>query len=156
METYFSDQAVAFLWSVVLGAALGVLYDIFRILRIFRGRNPWVLVFLEDLLFSALAAISTAYVLSRIYYGQVRLFLLLGQGLGFLIYHKSIGRFVGKAARLLARFFRYLGRSLKIFMNFLKKPFIFLNKWCRMKLHHFKRREKRREKKGDRKSQTFP
>ena len=34
METHLSDQAVAFLWSVALGAGLGAVYDWFRIGRI--------------------------------------------------------------------------------------------------------------------------
>ncbi len=145
METYFSDQALAFLQAVALGGALGAVYDVFRILRIFRRRSPWLLVFFEDLLFSLIAAVATAYVLSRIYYGQVRLFLLVGQGLGFLIYHVTLGSLIGRIARLLARFFRFLAKYLRNFLKISKKPFIFLKKCCTIKLHHSERRKKRRD-----------
>ena len=134
METYFSEQAIAFLWSAVLGGALGAVFDAFRILRILRRKNPWFLVFLEDLLFCFIAAVATAYVFSRIYYGQVRLFLLVGQGLGFLIYRLTLGSLIGMSARALARFLRLLSRNLKLFLKFSKKPFIFLKEWCRIRL----------------------
>lgn len=141
METYLSDEAVAFLWSVLLGGALGAVYDVFRIIRIFRRKSPWLLVFFEDLLFSAVAAVATAYVLSRIHYGQVRWFLLLGQGLGFLVYYATVGSMIGAVARFLRKFF------VK-FLKISKKPFIFLKKCSKISVYHFERRQQRREKKS--------
>ena len=148
METYFSEQAIAFLWSVVLGGAVGAVFDVFRILRILRRKNPWILVFLEDLLFCFIAAVASAYVFSRIYYGQVRLFLLMGQGLGFLIYRLTLGSLIGALARAFARLLHLLGKKLKLFLSFLKKPFIFLKEWCRIKLYYFGRSKRLREKQG--------
>lgn len=163
METYFSDQAVAFLWAVVLGAALGVVYDWFRIGRILR-RKWWLTVFLEDLLFALIAAFTTAFCFTLTHYGQVRLFLLAGEGLGFTIYFNTIGVLVAKQARLTARFLRwirgflarlgrYLRKKMQKIMNFLKKPFIFLKEWCRMILSYAMRRKSRLGKQDHRKSE---
>lgn len=163
METYFSDQAIAFLWAVVLGAALGVLYDWFRIGRILK-RKWWLTVFFEDLLFAFAGAVATAFCFTFTNHGQVRLFLLAGEVLGFVIYFNTVGMLVTAQARLLARFLRWLGGLLKRFgrwlllifqkiMNFLKKPFIFLRRCCRIKLPNFLRRKKRLEKQRDHKSE---
>lgn len=162
METYLSDQAIAFLWAVVLGAALGVLYDWFRIGRILK-QKWWLTVFLEDLLFALAGALATAFCFTFTNHGQVRMFLLVGEALGFVIYFNTVGVLVTAQARLLARFLRWLrgllgrfGRCfLQLFhkiMNFLKKPFIFLWRWCKIKLTHHPRRKKRLEKQSDRKS----
>jgi len=144
-----------------LGGILGAVYDVFRVLRILRRKNPWILVFFEDLLFSAIAAVATAYVFSRIYYGQVRLFLLAGQGLGFLIYHITLGSLVGATARFLARCLRFFAKYFRKFLKKSKKLFIFLKRCSIIKLHHSERRKKRREKQSGhhrktRKSKALP
>ena len=163
METYFSDQAIAFLWAVALGAALGVVYDWFRIGRILR-QKWWLTVFLEDLLFSLIAAFATAFCFTLTHYGQVRLFLLIGEALGFIIYFNTVGVLVAKQARLTARFLRwirgllarlrrFLGKKMQKIMNFLKKPFIFLKNRCRMLLYHALRRKRRLGKQDHRKNE---
>ena len=147
MERYLSDAAVAFLWSVALGGSFGILYDWFRIGRIL-FKKGWLAVFMEDLLFSLIAALSTALCFNLTNFGQVRLFLLVGEALGFLIYHYSLGTFVVWQARLFARFFAwikgkiqrfltFLGKKIMKFLIFLKKPFIFLKRWVKINLYHF-------------------
>lgn len=54
MEITVAGQTWLFLLSVALGAALGVCYDVFRILRI-AFRHPSLAVLLEDILFSLAA-----------------------------------------------------------------------------------------------------
>ena len=44
-------EALSFLYACLLGAGLGILYDVFRLLRLLLFKNR-VVVFLEDLLFS--------------------------------------------------------------------------------------------------------
>ncbi len=135
MEVYLSDQALAFLWSAALGLGLGGFYDLFRIGRILRGRQAVWMVFLQDLLFALAAAMATALCFTLSNYGQVRLFLLIGEGLGFLIYYYTLGRLSGKIAALLRPILAYFGKAFKKIMNFLKKPFIFFFRWVTMKMH---------------------
>lgn len=136
METYLSHQAIAFLWAALLGGGLGAVYDVFRVVRILRGRDRPILVFLEDLLFALIAALATASCFTWTNFGQVRLFLLVGEGLGFMVWHCTLGVFIGAVARWVARFLRWLervfGRFFEKFMNFSKKPFIFLKEWFRI------------------------
>ena len=158
METYLSDQAIAFLWAVVLGGGLGGVYDIFRVVRILRGRDRPVLVFLEDLLFALIAALATASCFTWTNFGQVRLFLLAGEGLGFMVWHCTLGVFIGAVARWVARLLRWLERIFRRFfekfMNFSKKPFIFLKEWVRRDKSRYAERRKSHENKIHRKSKA--
>jgi spore cortex biosynthesis protein YabQ len=154
METQLSLQAIAFLWAIVLGAGVGALYDVFRILRILRRKNPAPAVFIEDLLFSFLSSVATALFLIRFNYGQVRLFLLIGEGLGFAFYHFTLGALVVFWARLIRRILDWLGRLLKKLFKKIKKLFIFFLKWFRIRMPKFEERSGTREKKQRRKGQA--
>ncbi len=158
METYLSDQAIAFLWAVVLGGGLGGVYDIFRVVRILRGRDRPLLVFWEDLLFALIAAIATASCFTWTNFGQVRLFLLVGEGLGFMVWHCTAGVFIGVVARWVARILRWFerifGQIFKKFLVFSKKLFIFLKDWYKIRMLKFKERRKSHENKIHRKSKT--
>ncbi len=159
METYLSQQTIAFLWSVALGAGLGVFYDWFRIGRILR-KKWWLTVFLEDLIFALASALVTAFCFTLTNYGQVRLFLLMGELLGFVVYFNTAGVLVVWQARQVARFLRWIRSILRRFggflrinlqkiMNFFKKPFIFLERWCRINLLRYATKFSRRIRRGE-------
>ena len=82
MEITVAGQTWLFLLSVALGAALGVCYDVFRILRI-AFRHPSLAVLLEDILFSLAAAGATFAFLLTTGNGQLRAFFLIGSWWGF-------------------------------------------------------------------------
>ena len=146
MENRLSQQAVAFLWSLALGGALGAVYDWFRIGRILK-RKRWFAVFFEDLLFALIAAISTAFCFTLTNYGQVRLFLFAGEGLGFILYYNTVGvlvvrqaravaRFLALLRRLLGQFWSFILKKLKKIMNISKKLFLFSKERCKMLSKH--------------------
>ncbi len=167
METWLSDQALAFLWAVALGGGLGAIYDWFRIGRIL-WKKWWLFIFFEDLLFALIAAAATAFCFTLTNHGQVRWFLLAGEGLGFFIYFNTVGVLVVKQARLVARLlrwirralakaFRFLGKKGKGIVNFLQKPFIFWGKWVKMRLLTVRGRSRRRVKgKKSKKNESRP
>lgn len=120
-----ADQVWLFLEAVLLGAALGAVYDVFRILRL-AFPNGRVLIFLEDMLYFALVGIvSFSFVLLQ-NGGVLRAFLLAGELLGAVLYFFSLGVLVMKAAqgiiRLVRGFLRFLFR---IFV----RPLIRLFRW---------------------------
>lgn len=79
MEITVAGQTWLFLLSVALGAALGVCYDVFRILRI-AFRHPSLAVLLEDILFSLAAAGATFAFLLTTATAAARLFPDRGAG----------------------------------------------------------------------------
>lgn len=91
MELSFSEQSAAFLWSLVLGVMLGVVYGVFRLLReTFSLRRA--AVFILDFLFMLLAAASVFLFSVGMVRGYVRSYVLLGAAFGFFAYRLSLGR----------------------------------------------------------------
>lgn len=88
-----AGEAMLFLTSCMLGAALGVVYDFFRALRLIVPTGA-ALAFVEDGVFFAVAGVAEFVFFLNHTYGQLRVFLLVGQGLGFLIYYLTAGRAV--------------------------------------------------------------
>ncbi|HIV18995.1 MAG TPA: spore cortex biosynthesis protein YabQ [Candidatus Merdivicinus intestinigallinarum] len=103
----FAPETAVFLYACALGAGLGVLYDVFRLLRLVTGGKA-LLVFLEDLLFSFLAAGCTLYFMIEFCSGWLRLFVLAGEALGFILYHFTVGEIVIRLLRLICRGVRFL------------------------------------------------
>lgn len=93
-----NTQTLIFFRSLWLGALLGMMYDLFRIFRI-AVPTPNFAAVAEDILFFLLSAfLSFGFILS-VNYGQVRFFILLGEGLGFLLYYLMVGPVVMKSVK---------------------------------------------------------
>lgn len=77
----------------MLGGALGVLYDCFRLLRLMfpAGRG---MVFWQDGFFFLLSAAALFRFTLRLCSGQLRLFVLMGCLLGFFLYYGTVGALV--------------------------------------------------------------
>jgi len=88
-----SGQAWLFLSTVLVGAAIGLLYDAFRI---FRRTAPHrsLAVQLEDLLFWLAATGLTFYYMLHRNSGEIRPFVLLGVAIGLVLYFATISRLV--------------------------------------------------------------
>ncbi len=93
MGILVSQQSIIFLAACLLGAGLGLIYDVFRVFRLV-FRQGRLLILAEDLLFWFLAGWITFLFLLLFTEAQLRLYVLLGQSLGFLVYHFSLGELV--------------------------------------------------------------
>lgn len=98
-------EALSFLYACLLGAGLGILYDVFRLLRLLLFKNR-VVVFLEDLLFSAMCTLATLAFLVEFCSGRVRVYALLGELLGFILYHFTVGELVIRVLKGLIALFK--------------------------------------------------
>lgn len=97
-----AQPVILFLEACVLGVLLGVLYDVFRILRLALPHGK-IIVFVEDILyFFLITVISFAFVLLWAD-GVVRSFLLLGELLGGVVYFFTLSLLILKAAGLIIR-----------------------------------------------------
>ncbi len=138
MTQYLSQLSLARLLaaSLLLGIALGLLYDVFRIRRLACERRdrsassqpkkkrfrtlPWVLLSMllhvEDLLFGLIAGVSTAILYFALSMGQVRLMAIVGEGVGLLLYRLTLGRLVMAFADRLLRLLAWLWHLLVRFV----------------------------------------
>ncbi|MFT3950574.1 MAG: spore cortex biosynthesis protein YabQ [Oscillospiraceae bacterium] len=131
-----------FLWSCVLGFALGAAYDCLRVFRILipQGKRlaGKLAVAAQDVLFFLAGGAGYYLFVSELAWGQLRLFILGGILLGFFTEHFTIGNLLTGALRavvgwlfrklfypvmkLITAAFRILNnRTVKILLNFMKK-----------------------------------
>ena len=87
----YSIQTQYFLYSLILGIIIGVIYDILRAVReaVSYQRKPRF--YLSDVLIFIIAAFLFEIYTLAYGYGQIRGYALLGMGLGFVFYINTFG-----------------------------------------------------------------
>ncbi|WP_405343690.1 spore cortex biosynthesis protein YabQ [Ruminococcus sp.] len=155
MGISLSAQTAYFLWSLVLGVALGMLYDVIRAARmVLRAGKIHVLI--SDIVFFTVCGVITSLFSLPFNKGDVRAFILFGEAVGFLTYRITMGSIMGKVYAFLARkirsFVQKIRKILQIFFNYLLKSiaFVLYNVGVVIdKLHSFaaKKQQKHRAKK---------
>ena len=105
MEIYVTQQAMAFVWAVLIGAVFGLLFDVFRIIRIALPVAD-VVIAAQDILYFSICAVLTFFYLLGHADGRVRFFLLVGILLGAVIYFCTLSIFVMNVSRLIIAFVR--------------------------------------------------
>lgn len=119
-----AEQTEIFLYSLGFGLLLGILYDVFRIPRLIFIRSK-SFVFFADLLYFAICAFLTFCFIMVVDSGRVRLYVALGEILGWFIYYFSFGAIAIRVTDAAARFFRGVFRSVsKFFKRIFDKIFI--------------------------------
>ena len=86
-----ADEVRLFLAACLLGVGFGLLWEVFRAFRLLLPAGGRLNFFLDGGFFLVVMAVDFLFFLSRTY-GQLRLFLLIGEGLGFLCFWGTIGR----------------------------------------------------------------
>lgn len=118
LETFFSvsQHTSLFLLSVVLGAALGVVYDCFRVFRIvFPPAAKSGAVIAEDIIFWLIYGFCIFLYSSVLARGQIRFFVFLGSLIGFTLYILTLGNLVtGVIRRVVTAFYRILRKVYSI------------------------------------------
>ena len=110
-----ADQTKVFMLSLGMGFLLGILYDVFRMIRLIITDKPKAFIFQDILYFAVCTFISFLFLLG-VNNGKVRSFELLGEILGWLIYYFSFGtvaiRLVNKVISCVKRFFKFIFQAL--------------------------------------------
>lgn len=92
METDYGLHFILFFASIVNGAVLGLIYDCFRVSRMFFLRNK-IVIFFEDLAFCLICAVSFMILFYNYSFGMMRAYAFLGSIGGFCIYYFTAGQF---------------------------------------------------------------
>ena len=90
MEISITHQCQIFLFSILLGALLSLLFDVFRLLRLILPEQEWRIA-IEDVAYCLLCAILTLYFALEWEQGRIRSYLLLGELLGWILCHFTLG-----------------------------------------------------------------
>ncbi len=115
-----STQTRSFLLSLGFGLIIGILYDVLRIVRILLSFSK-IATFVTDFLFSVLSAVMTFLFCLSVTNGEVRLYIILGEFIGFSVFYLSFGtvavKFSEKTVKKIFNVFRK-------FFRFIFSPFI--------------------------------
>ena len=90
-----TNQAYLFLIFILVGVIIGLLFDFFRILRKSFSTKDFV-TYIEDIIFWILAGLILLYSICTFSNGEIRLFMVLGIGIGILIYIVTFSSFIIK------------------------------------------------------------
>ena len=126
------NQSILFFQTVALGVIIGVVFDIFRILRrVFKHKN--IFVYIEDGLFWLMVFLGVLYFILNHAHGQIRFFFLFGIALGIILYLNSISLIfikvstkilrliVNNILKILKKILRITKLYEKIYLKYLKK-----------------------------------
>ena len=88
-----SQQAVAFLWSIVLGVAACLLYDVLRFLHKTVMKGSFA-VFLGDIIYFSVVSLGTFCFFILFSKGVIRIYVYFGELLGFILCRKTLSRLI--------------------------------------------------------------
>jgi len=115
------NQAYLFLVFSMTGVAIGILFDIFRILRrTIRTSN--IITYIEDVLFWILTGLLILYNIWYFNDGEIRIFMFLGIILGILIYMSTLSNIVIKIfSKILNTTIKVLELPIKTIISIFRK-----------------------------------
>lgn len=140
-----ASQTENFFYSLGFGFLLGVLYDVFRTVRLIVSRAK-TFVFFMDLVYFAFCAFLTFCFLLVVDSGKIRVYTACGEILGWSIYYFSFGSIVLKVSngtvcffrRILRRASKRLKRLSAVFWGKNRKIYKFFRKTSRKSLKKIK------------------
>lgn len=121
------DQVYVFLWSILTGAILALIFDFFRLMRR-KGNTKNYIVYIQDIIFWIIAMIiiiASAFITND---GELRGYMFIGYGIGaifyLLIFSKTLLKalgiildFIEKIFKIPEKIFKKIGNKI----NFKKK-----------------------------------
>ena len=121
MEISLAVQMQGFILATVAGFALAILYDALKMVRTMIRSTPSH-VFWMDLAFMAVAGIVTFLLALAASYGEVRFYLLAGEGIGFCLYFMTFGLISSRVVRFVRKILDFcLFRPLKCIFHALAR-----------------------------------
>lgn len=116
-ESTITTQMIIFAFSCMLGVVLGILYDVFRIIRMVINSKS-VAIFIGDIVYFVISGIITFVFVLKLNGGESRFYILAGEGIGWIAYHLTLGNAVYKYS---AKTSKKLNSNIKkIIKKFLK------------------------------------
>ena len=148
-------QAWLFLSTVLVGAAIGLFYDIFRIFRKIL-RHPTAFVQLEDLFFWLVVTAAVFYFMLHRNYGEIRPFTIIGIIVGATLYFATISQWIIKVfvaiinyvIKVIVSVFRIIFTPFRLFFTWISPPFISFYRKRRANMLNVSRNGKIRMKKS--------
>ncbi len=131
MSSIIENQVYLFMIFVLNGIVIGIIFDVFRILRK-SFKTPNFVTDIEDILFWICATLIVLYSLFVFNNGEIRGYIFIGLFLGLAIYMLLFSKFVVKVSvkiievltKILGEVFKFISYPVKIIIRFITKIFI--------------------------------
>lgn len=126
-------------YAAAFGVALGMLYDLFRVLRLLM-RPKAAAVFVQDLLFFSIAALLMSIFVFTFHSGSLRLYIFACAAAGAALWYMTFGR-------VFYRLWRRVADKIRQDIAVLSAPLrrIWVNFWQKTAEKRLKKREKRQK-----------
>lgn len=118
LEVDIVQQNILFLQAIVLGAFIGLFYDIFRMFRIAFKCNK-VIVCIQDIVFWIIISVASFLFMLIFNAGIIRGYLLMAELIGAILYHLTIGMLLMKISNFIID---KIKKILRFFYNHFIKP----------------------------------
>lgn len=115
MATMVTSQITIFLFSLILGVCLSLLFDGFRIVNAVLKVNL-KRIFFQDLIYFISSAIFTFLFVLVVNSGEIRFYIICGEIIGWMLYHVTVGKFFYKIFLTVVKFFCKWFSKLKKFV----------------------------------------
>ncbi|TDT63470.1 spore cortex biosynthesis protein YabQ [Fonticella tunisiensis] len=112
-------QIYYFLSTIIAGSGIGVMYDVYRILRGFKSPRKFITA-VSDILFWTFAAIITFIFFLYTNHGDLGYYTFLGLSIGLLIYFRIVSKWFIKILRWILY---YILKTIRIFSILILYPF---------------------------------
>ncbi len=103
MENFVLQQGYLFFVYIVSGILIGILFDIFRVLRK-TFKTPDIITYIEDALFWILTGIFLLFILFKFSSGEIRIYNILGLIIGATLYILTISKYFMQISVKIAKF----------------------------------------------------
>lgn len=129
MSSTVLTQLYSLLIFTISGIAIGVLFDLFRILRK-SFKTPDIVTYIEDIIFWILTGIFFLFVLFKFNNGEIRSYVVIGLFIGVVLYMFTISKYFIKLNVCIINFIKKIVLyPIKLIWKILKqiiKPFSFI------------------------------
>ena len=98
MEVTLSSQLLSLGISALVGLALAVVYDVFRVTRIL-FRTGKIAMYVQDILYGIAAAFVTFLLALAVNSGEIRFYIIGGELIGMAVYFLTLGRITVRIAK---------------------------------------------------------
>lgn len=95
MDFLVGEQINIFLWAIVCGVITGIINEPFRFMR-YVGFSSKTEIFIQDIIFMSICGAITFFFSLCYNNGNVRVFIIFGELVGFLLFRYSVGLLSGK------------------------------------------------------------
>lgn len=143
------NQAYLFVIFILNGILIGLIFDIFRILR--RSFNtPNFVTYIEDIIFWTISALSVLYTLFVFNNGEIRGYIFIGLFLGVVVYMLFFSRIIIKVSVKIILFFKdiiytvlkLVSYPFLVILKIINKILIKPTKFVKNRIHNVKNKIK--------------